>query len=125
MKILFIKEKRSPSGIEGIANYLLHVCSELNRLGIAYLLIYNSKDQFYTQLLKNNINVRIVDLPLNSPRNMFQPQRVLETQNLFHNIIKKENITHLYKTKLNLFFQFSDESNTLAAFDKIKTEFRL
>jgi hypothetical protein len=36
---------------------------------------------------------------------------------------KEHDKDEIIKTKLNLFFQFSDESNTLAAFDKIKTEF--
>ena len=36
---------------------------------------------------------------------------------------KESDKDEIIKTKLNLFFQFSNESNTLAVFDKIKTEF--
>ena len=36
---------------------------------------------------------------------------------------KEHDKDEIIKTKLNLFFQFSDESNTLSVFDKIKTEF--
>ena len=31
MKILFLKDKRSPSGIEGSATYLLRLCKTLNK----------------------------------------------------------------------------------------------
>ena len=34
MKILFIKEKRSPSGVEGIGTHLVEVCKRLNELKI-------------------------------------------------------------------------------------------
>ncbi len=96
MKILFIKEKRSPSGIEGIAVYLLNVCIELNKLNIAYLVLYNSKDQFYERLLKNNINVKIVDLLPSSAKNMFNKRnKVKEMQSLIHDIVIKEKITHI------------------------------
>ena len=36
---------------------------------------------------------------------------------------KESDKDEIIKTKLDLFFQFSDESNTLSVFDKIKTEF--
>ena len=94
MKILFIKEKRSESGIEGIAIYLLNVCIELNRLGIDYLVLYNSYDLFHKKMLENNVKVEIVDLPPSSAYNMFHRYfDVLKIRKVINSIVLKENIT--------------------------------
>ena len=52
MKILFIKEKRSKSGIEGISTYLFNLCMSLEELKIPYLVIYNEKDEFYKKMIE-------------------------------------------------------------------------
>ena len=94
MKILFIKEKRSESGIEGISIYLLNVCIELNRLGIEYLVLYNSRDLFYKKMVENNINVEIVYLPPSSSFNMLHKYfDVLKIRKLIHSIVLREQIT--------------------------------
>jgi glycosyltransferase involved in cell wall biosynthesis len=95
VKILFIKEQRSPTGIEGIGIYLLNVCIELNKLKVPYLILYNAEDELYKKMLVNNINVRIVDFLLNSAKNMFQYKKVQTAQKLIYKIIKNENITHV------------------------------
>lgn len=94
MKILFIKEKRSPTGIEGIAIYLLNVCIELNKLGIDYLVLYNSRDLFSNMMEENNINFEIVDLPPSSVKNMLHKYfDVLKIRKLIHSIVLREKIT--------------------------------
>ena len=94
MKILFIKEKRSESGIEGIAIYLLNVCMELNRLGIPYLVLYNSQDLFYKKMVENNVKVKIVNLPPSSVYNILHRYfDVLKIRKLIHNIVVQEDIT--------------------------------
>ena len=94
MKILFIKEKRSESGLEGISTYLLNVCIELNRLGIAYLVLYNARDLFYKKMVENNVKVEIVNLPASSAYNMFHRFfDVLRIRRLIHSIVLREKIT--------------------------------
>ena len=39
MRILFIKEKRSATGIEGAAKYLLYLCKYFNQRKINYLIL--------------------------------------------------------------------------------------
>ncbi len=95
MKILFLKEKRSDSGIEGIASYLFNACSELNRLNIDYLVLYNDDDQFYKKMLENNIKVKLYKFPPNSPKNLFNISQVKKAQNKIYDIVQKEQITHI------------------------------
>lgn len=95
MKILFLKEKRSESGIEGIASYLFNVCSELNRLDIDYLVLYNDEDQFYKKMVENNIKVKLYKFPANSPKNLFNISQVKKAQNDIYDIVQKDKITHI------------------------------
>jgi glycosyltransferase involved in cell wall biosynthesis len=95
MKILFIKEKRSPTGIEGIGNYLINVCEVLNRLNIKFLVLYNSDDKLLKKMSEKNINVRIVDIPPYSSKRMFEFKKNREFKLLINDIIKNENITHI------------------------------
>lgn len=94
MKILFIKEKRSESGLEGIAVYLLNLCIEFNRLGVDYLVLYNSRDLFYKKMQENNVKVKLVDLPPSSAFNLFNKYLdVIKVRKLIHSIVLKEKIT--------------------------------
>lgn len=96
MKILFIKEKRSHSGIEGIGAYLVRVCKKLNELKIPYLVIYDDEDQLYKRMLENNVNVKIIDLPSKSFKNLIHNRKkVKETRKLISKLIHEEKITHV------------------------------
>ena len=96
MKILFIKESRSNTGVEGVGIYLLNVCIELNRLNIPYLVLYNAKDLLYQKMLDSSVNVRIVDLPSGSIKNLInRREKVKEIRNVISNIVSKEEITHV------------------------------
>jgi len=96
MKILFIKEKRSTSGIEGIGTYLVRVCKRLNELKIPYLVIYDDKDQLYEMMQENNINVKIMDLPAKSFKNLIHNRKkVLRTRTLISKLVREEKITHI------------------------------
>ena len=94
--MLFIKEKRSKSGFEGIASYLFNVCKTLNKLNVQYLILYNSKDKYYKKLKKNNINVKLIKLPSKSPKNLFHNYfKVLQCRKEIKKIVEKERITHI------------------------------
>jgi glycosyltransferase involved in cell wall biosynthesis len=95
LKILFLKEQRSASGIEGVSSYLFNVCKELDCLNIEYLVLYNAKDIFYQKMIEGNINVQIFEYPSNSFVNMFRLFKINKTQEGLHAIVKKENITHI------------------------------
>tara|TARA_B100000989_G_C19532806_1_gene471084 strand:- start:199 stop:1338 length:1140 start_codon:yes stop_codon:yes gene_type:complete len=92
MRILFIKEKRSSTGIEGSAKYLLYLCKYFNQLKINYLVFYNDKDQYYQLLLKNKIKVKYVKFKINSPKNIFL---ILRFRRFVKNILKKNLFTHI------------------------------
>ena len=96
MKILFIKEKRSFSGIEGIGTYLVQVCKRLNEMKIPYLVIYDDKDQLYEMMQENNIKVKIMDLPSKSFKNLIHNRKkVLRTRTLISKLVREEKITHI------------------------------
>tara|TARA_Y100000768_G_scaffold276163_1_gene211719 strand:- start:1370 stop:2518 length:1149 start_codon:yes stop_codon:yes gene_type:complete len=95
MKILFIKEKRSPSGIEGIGAYLVRVCKELNNKKIPYLVIYNDQDELYRRMVENNINVKIINLPPYSSKNLIFRKKINLTKKIISKIIHEEKITHI------------------------------
>jgi len=92
MRILFIKEKRSVSGIEGVAKFLLYLCKYFNHHKINYLILYNGKDQYYDLLLKYKIKVKYVKFKINSPKNIF---KILRFKKFIKNIIKKKYFTHI------------------------------
>jgi glycosyltransferase involved in cell wall biosynthesis len=95
LKILFLKEKRSESGIEGTASYLFNVCKELNKLNIEYLVLYNDEDQFFKKMIDNSINVQLYKFPPNSPKNLFKTSKIRKAQNDIYNIVQREQITHI------------------------------
>ena len=96
MKILFIKEKRSPSGIEGTGIYLLRVCIELKRLNIPYLVLYNDKDELYKKMIENKVNIKIVNLPPYSFRNLLDKKKdVYKIKKIISKIVYEEKITHI------------------------------
>jgi glycosyltransferase involved in cell wall biosynthesis len=92
MRILFIKEKRSATGVEGAAKYLLYLCKYFNQRKINYLILYNDKDQYYELLLKNEIKVKYVKFKINSPKNIFL---ILRFKRFIKNILKKNYFTHI------------------------------
>jgi glycosyltransferase involved in cell wall biosynthesis len=94
LKILFIKESRSNTGIEGVGIYLLNVCIELNRLNIPYLVLYNAKDLLYEKMVQNSVNVSIVDLPSGSVKNLISRRKSVKTiRDIILNIVLEEKIT--------------------------------
>lgn len=94
MKILFLKEKRSESGFEGSATYLQRLCIFLNKKKIPYLILYNSNDQYYKSLKKNNINVRLFDYLTETPKNIFRKYTsIKKIKKLLSKIIYQENFT--------------------------------
>jgi len=96
VKILFIKEKRSKSGIEGVGVYLLNLCIELNRLNVQYLILYNDKDDLYDEMVRNAVNVKIVPLPSGSVKNLLHRRKEVEkATNTISSIVNSENITHI------------------------------
>lgn len=97
MKILFIKEQRTKTGIEGTGKNLLYRSIELNRLNIPYLVLYNAKDKLYQLMLDNNVNVKYVDFPPQSPRNILDKyNKVLLARKSIKEIVDSENITHIH-----------------------------
>lgn len=97
MKILFIKEQRTKTGIEGTGKNLLYRCIELNKRDISYLVLYNAKDELYKLMLDNNVNVKYLDFPVNSPRNILNKYiDILKIRKTIKTIINDKNITHIH-----------------------------
>lgn len=97
MKILFILEKRSKSGFEGVSRHLINCCKELNKRKIDYLVLYNSKDKMYKYALRNNINITYLLFPAKSPKNILYKRLViLKFRKLIKKIIDKNSITHIH-----------------------------
>jgi len=71
MKILFILEKRSKSGFQGVSRHLIYCCKELNKRKIDYLILYNAKDEMYKYMLRHNINITYLAFPVKSPKNIY------------------------------------------------------
>lgn len=71
MKILFLKDKRSESGIEGVSNYLFCLCQFLEKKKIDYLVLYNSKDLFYDMMIEKKLKIKYLGFKVNSPKNFF------------------------------------------------------
>ena len=87
MKILFVKDKRSISGFEGVANYLFCLCKYFNAEKIDYLVLYNDKDQFYKKLLEHSIKVKYVNFRVNSPKNIY---RIIRIRKFLSKILNKQ-----------------------------------
>ena len=94
MKILFLKDKRSPSGIEGAATYLMRLCKVLDRKKIAYLVLYNGKnDAYYKEMKKNGLNIKFFDYPKQTPKNFFRFFKILNLRKKIDELIFKEKFT--------------------------------
>ena len=94
MKILFLKDKRTPSGIEGSATYLLRLCKVLNKKKIAYLVLYNGKnDTYFKEMKKNHLNIKFFDFPKETPKNFFRFFKILNLRKKIDKLIFKEKIT--------------------------------
>jgi len=97
MKILFIKEKRSKSGFEGVSNHLIYCCKELNKRKIDYLVLYNAKDKMYNYMLKHNIKITYLPFPAKSPKYILHKKfEIFKFRKLIKKIIDKNNITHIH-----------------------------
>jgi len=97
MRILFILEQRTKSGVEGVSSHLIYCCKELNRRKIDYLVLYNAKDKVYKSMKRQNINVAYLPFPAKSPKNILHKRFViLKFRKLIKKIIDKNNITHIH-----------------------------
>ena len=95
MKILFIKEKRSYSGIEGVAIYLHSLCKYLDKIKVPYLILYNNSNDMFIELLKkDNLNYRIVNFPQSTAYNLLNFNIYNDIKNQIKSLIVKEKITH-------------------------------
>ena len=92
MKILFLKDKRSPTGIEGSATYLFRMCKVLNKMKIPYLVLYNGKNDYYFKTLKkNNIKIRFINFPKETPKNFFRFNQIKILREKIDKLILKGN----------------------------------
>jgi glycosyltransferase involved in cell wall biosynthesis len=97
MRILFIKEQRCLSGIEGIGKNIIYRCIELNERGVDYLVIYNALDELYELMLANKINVIYLPFPPKSVKYILYKRYVVyKFRNKFQDLIKLHNITHIH-----------------------------
>ena len=93
MKILFLRDQRTPP-IDGAGLYLLRVCRVLNVKKIPYLLLYGgTKDIYYKQLKKSNINVKLINFPKETPKNFFRFFRIFRLRDKIKKLIIKEKFT--------------------------------
>jgi len=94
MKILFLKDKRSPTGIEGSATYLLRFCKILNKIKIPYLVLYNGKkDVYFREMKKNKINIKFFEFPKETPKNFFRFSKIKELRDKIDKLIYREKFT--------------------------------
>ena len=97
MKILFILEKRSKSGFQGVSRHLIYCCKELNKRKIDYLILYNAKDEMYKYMLRHNINITYLAFPVKSPKNILHKRFIiLNIRKLIKKIVDTNNITHIH-----------------------------
>ena len=97
MKILFILEKRSPSGFDGVTMNFFYRCKGLEKKKIDYLGLYNSKDKMYKFCLKKNVNIRYLPFPGKSPKNILHKKfEILKFRKIIKGIIDENNITHVH-----------------------------
>lgn len=97
MKILFILEKRSKSGFEGVSKHLIYCCKELNKRKMDYLILYNAKDKMYNYMLKRNINIIYLPFPAKSPKYiLYKRFEIFKFRKLIKKIVDKNNITHIH-----------------------------
>lgn len=97
LKILFLKEKRTKSGIEGVGKNIIYRCIELNKRGIDYLVLYNGKDDLYQLMLDFQVNVQYLPFPSKSPRNILHKRyEILKFRKIIHNIIISNAINHIH-----------------------------
>jgi len=97
MKVLFILEKRSISGLDGASRHLIYCCKELNKRKIDYLVIYNEKDEMYKYMLRHNINITYLPFPAKSPKNILHKRFIiLNFRKLIKKIVDTNSITHIH-----------------------------
>ena len=97
MCILFIKEQRCDSGIEGIGKNIIYRCTELNKRGIDYLVLYNALDQLYDLMIANRVNVIYEPFPPKSFKYILHKRGVVyKFRKKFLDIIRLYKITHIH-----------------------------
>ena len=97
MKILFILEKRSKSGFEGVSKHLIYCCKELNKRKIDYLVLYNAKDKMYNYMLKHNIKITYLPFPAKSPKYILHKRfEISKFRKLIKKIVDTNSITHIH-----------------------------
>ena len=97
MKLLFILEKRSKSGFDGVSRHLIYCCKELNKRKIDYLILYNAKDEMYKHTLRRNINITYLPFPAKSPKNILHKRFIiLNFRKLIKKIVDTNSITHIH-----------------------------
>ena len=94
---MFLKEKRTESGIEGVGKNLIYRCVELNKRGIDYLVLYNGKDKLYNLMLKSGVNVKYLPFPDKTPKNILHKRyEILKFRKIIHKIIISNSINHIH-----------------------------
>jgi glycosyltransferase involved in cell wall biosynthesis len=96
LKILIIKESRSESGIEGVANYLLTICREFRYARVEHVVVHNKDNLLSEQLKAEGTTVLIRDLPPNSWKNYMRPIRLLRMRRETTKIIEEGEFTHVW-----------------------------
>ena len=97
LNILFLKEKRSESGIEGVGKNLIYRCIELNKRKIKYLVLYNGKDDLYKLMLDLQVNVQYLPFPDKSPRNILHKRyEIFKFRKKIHKIVTSNVISHIH-----------------------------
>lgn len=96
MKVLFLAEQRTKSGINGIAKNVLNRCLEFNKRKISYIFLYNAKDDFYQICINKNINIQYVNFPSKEIGESIKLLKIIKIKNFIFNLIKTEKITNIH-----------------------------
>ena len=86
--VLVLMQTKSDYGIDGVRRYVINLLMSLRLRGVKAVVVYNDRDEFFTQLIHRGFDVRYIPFPRPHPRTLLhlKQRRLIKKQ-----ILKKEN----------------------------------
>lgn len=95
LKVLFIKEKRVKSGLEGTGSTLCTLCKSLVLKGIPCHILYDSNDLFLEKCQKRNLSIETYPLLKNSPKLIFSIFKLYKNKAYIKELVRDYRPTHV------------------------------